>query len=400
MHMEIQLDQRNHQLPFHTELDRRPVYEWCTGDQLESTEKRTLPAPYENVPNIPLTHPRRLPPLQPHQSAARQDATQRAPFSHTQPPPLSTLPEQHLSKPIELQLLLNPISKDKTSASNRQHDGKGTGSSQITPLTETSSQPPVSVRENPLGDSLPSISHIYPLSQSPTTASLPPTSTRKKSLTAHTSLPPPHHTSPPSALQVTSTGEPQSFFSTSFTSGEKGFNAPTSVASGQGRYRTMTLETEQGTIQVPVDIQAASKESDAKRKRNATASIRFRQRRKEKEHETSTKISVLEAHVWELTEEKDFYQHWCEMLRGVILENNIFMPPPPTLSRHSRQASLGARLCQDNEASAPKQGKKRRTNAYAPTQAMPPMLSYIHTTAMPSKHTSTTTDASVSAMPS
>lgn len=83
MHMDIQLDQGNHQLPFHSELDQRPYNERWTVDQLESTEKRTLPATYENVPNIPLTHPRRLPPLQPDQSAAPQGAPQRAPFSHT-----------------------------------------------------------------------------------------------------------------------------------------------------------------------------------------------------------------------------------------------------------------------------------------------------------------------------
>ena len=423
--MEIQLDQRHHQTPSYSELNRRLSNKRWTVDQLKSTEKPTLPATYENVPDIPLTHPRRLPPLEPDQSAAPQDAPQRAPFSHTQPLPLSTLPEQHLSEPIKLKLLLNPKPDDSTSASSCQHDGKGTGSSQTTPLTATSSQPSVSKKENLL-----SISYISPPSQSPTTASpksrlyanshqhngketnsprtilmaatasLPSPSTRKNSLTAYITSPPLYHTSPPLALQATSTSEPQSV-STLFISGEKGFNAPTSVASGQGHYQTMTMKTEEGTIQVPVDVKAGSKISDEKRKRNASASSRFRKRRKVKEQETSNIISGLEAQIRELTKEKDFYQHGCETLQGVILQNNISMPPQPPSPRCRRQASLGVRLYQDNGASAPQQSKKRRTNAYAPSQAMLPMPSHIHTTTMPSKHISTTTtDASFSAMPS
>lgn len=163
----------------------------------------------------------------------------------------------------------------------------------------------------------------------------------------------------------------------------------------------MTIETGEGTIQVPVDLQTASKESDEKRKRNASASQRFRQRRKNKEQETSSQISRLEAQVRELAEDKGFYQHRCQVLQDVIQQNQIFMPPQPPSPRRRRQASLSVWLFQDNGASAPKQGKKRRTNAYTPPQAMPLMPSYIQITTMPSKHISTTTkDASVSAMPS
>ena len=45
----------------------------------------------------------------------------------------------------------------------------------------------------------------------------------------------------------------------------------------------MTLDTQQGPIQVPVDVTAASKVADEKRKRRATVAHRFRQRRVKKE---------------------------------------------------------------------------------------------------------------------
>ena len=59
----------------------------------------------------------------------------------------------------------------------------------------------------------------------------------------------------------------------------------------------MTVEAENGPVEVPINVQAASKVADEKRKRNATASYRFRQRRKERESETSQNISKLEDQI-------------------------------------------------------------------------------------------------------
>ncbi|KAL8869211.1 MAG: hypothetical protein Q9174_004439 [Haloplaca sp. 1 TL-2023] len=98
-------------------------------------------------------------------------------------------------------------------------------------------------------------------------------------------------------------------------------NGPVSSASataGQSSYQMMTLETDQGPIQVPVDVQAASKVADEKRKRNATASHRFRQRRKEKERETSNSIQQLQNQIKEVEEEREHYRKERDFFRGVV----------------------------------------------------------------------------------
>jgi hypothetical protein len=109
----------------------------------------------------------------------------------------------------------------------------------------------------------------------------------------------------------------------------KVFNVSTLKASGQSQCQMLTLETEQGLIQVPIDVQAASKVAGEKRKRYAIASRRFRQRRKEKEQETLK----LEAQVREMIEERDFRQ-------DVLLQNGI------PISSH---ASLAGPQFQDTE---------------------------------------------------
>ena len=73
----------------------------------------------------------------------------------------------------------------------------------------------------------------------------------------------------------------------------------------QPTYQMMTLDTENGPIQVPVDALAASKVADEKRKRNATASLRFRQRRKQKELESAQTIQKLEHRVYILCKMKN-----------------------------------------------------------------------------------------------
>jgi hypothetical protein len=138
---------------------------------------------------------------------------------------------------------------------------------------------------------------------------------------------------------------------------KEAFNAPTSKALGQSQCQMLTLETEQGPIQVPIDVQAASKVADEKRKRNATASHKFRKRRKDKEQETSNNISNIEAQVREMTKERDF-------LQDVLLQNGIPIPS---------HASLAGPQFQDTETSTQNQGRstRRRTGAYVPPQGLP-----------------------------
>ncbi|KAL9096001.1 MAG: hypothetical protein Q9163_006466, partial [Psora crenata] len=203
-----------------------------------------------------------------------------------------------------------------------------------------------------------------------------------------------HHprNSPPAGPPlVASTGQPQSFFSAPFPStragstmpqpafDKKAFDSPSPGGSVPSQYQMMTLETEQGPIQVPVDVQAASKVADEKRKRNATASHRFRQRRKEKEQETSNNIAKLEAQVREITEEKEHYQRERDFFQDVVLRNRIPIPPRPVSPWRKRQAASqgGGSRYQDAEpaaAAARNEGRntRRRTSTYVPPQGPAP----------------------------
>lgn len=188
------------------------------------------------------------------------------------------------------------------------------------------------------------------------------------------------HPGPPPAA---STGQPQSFFANPFSTGGhpsvlsqsglergKGFDLPTSSTTAQSQYQIMTLETEQGPIQVPVDVQAASKVADEKRKRNATASHRFRQRRKEKERETSENISKLEAQIRDMTEEKDHYQKERDFFQDFILRHRIPLPARPPSPRRRRHATMsGSSVSSFQESDQEERGgrqTRRRTSAYAP----------------------------------
>lgn len=71
-------------------------------------------------------------------------------------------------------------------------------------------------------------------------------------------------------------------------------NEPQESSIGSSGYQMITINTEDGPVQVPVDVKAASNVADEKRKRNASASARFRQRRHEREREASQRISELE----------------------------------------------------------------------------------------------------------
>ncbi|KAL9631008.1 MAG: hypothetical protein Q9204_004439, partial [Flavoplaca sp. TL-2023a] len=114
----------------------------------------------------------------------------------------------------------------------------------------------------------------------------------------------------------------------------------TSNSTTQSPYQMMTLDTDQGPIQVPVDVQAASKVADEKRKRNATASHRFRQRRKEKERETSQNIEKLESQIGQLAAEKDFYRQERDYFRSLVSRNpsQAHLTARPPSPRHLRAA--------------------------------------------------------------
>ena len=108
-------------------------------------------------------------------------------------------------------------------------------------------------------------------------------------------------------------------------------------------YQIMTLDTENGPINVPVDVQAASRVAESNRKRNATASFRFRQRRMEKERETSQMIANLKRKIKEISDQKsqlsarvasaidrgDFYRAERDCYRDILANHNITTSLPP-----------------------------------------------------------------------
>lgn len=195
-------------------------------------------------------------------------------------------------------------------------------------------------------------------------------------------------TAPASLPSTTATGQPQSFFSNPFPtarsastipqapfSSTKSFDVPTSSATAQSQYQMMTLETENGPIQVPVDVQAASKVADEKRKRNATASHRFRQRRKEKERETSESISKLEAQIREMAEEREFYQKERDYFQEMALRHRVPVGPRPPSPRRRRHATMGGSVTTEfpDGESTGRGGRqtRRRTTAYVPASGPP-----------------------------
>ena len=157
--------------------------------------------------------------------------------------------------------------------------------------------------------------------------------------------------------------------------------SPATSAMGQSTYHLMTLDTEQGPIQVPVDVQAASKVADEKRKRNATASHRFRQRRKEKERETSSNIAKLEHQVREMTEERDYYRSERDYFRSLSasIPSHVHVAPRPPSPRHVRQAQLAAggtfvsgQWHESEENNRGARNTRRRTSNYAPAPGLAP----------------------------
>lgn len=198
---------------------------------------------------------------------------------------------------------------------------------------------------------------------------------------------------PPAPHAVVATSQPSSFFAPHNGKGSTGSMAsrepkeafgPVASSMGHGAMQLMTLDTEQGPIQVPVDVTAASKVADEKRKRNATASHRFRQRRKEKERETSNNIAKLEHQIHELAKERDYYRLERDYFRNVAVSElgQIRLPPRPPSPRQSRLAQ------QTGDNGVPREGQwqgqeehsnhgrntRRRTSSYTPaTGVVPPV---------------------------
>jgi len=189
----------------------------------------------------------------------------------------------------------------------------------------------------------------------------------------------------PPAQPAVSTGQPQSFFTNPFNAGgpasstaQMAFDVPApSGGNGASTYQMMTLDTENGPIQVPVDVQAASKVADEKRKRNATASHRFRQRRKEKERETSSNIAKLEQQIRDVEEEKDFYRGERDYFRSLAsrIPGQSHLLPRPISPRQRRHASIGGTMAFDNNIQfqgsendnrSGGRNTRRRTSSYVP----------------------------------
>ena len=193
------------------------------------------------------------------------------------------------------------------------------------------------------------------------------------------------HTPPPPP----STGQPQSFFTAPFTApgpassmAQMGFDAASGSTAGGSTYQMMTLDTEQGPIQVPVDVQAASKVADEKRKRNATASHRFRQRRKEKERENSQNIAKLEDQIRQMEEEREHYRRERDYFREVAVRQpgQTHVLPRPLSPRQRRHPSTSGSMGYSSvQFEGPESGNRnggrntrRRTSAYvAPTGPTP-----------------------------
>ncbi|KAL8828729.1 MAG: hypothetical protein Q9170_006479 [Blastenia crenularia] len=196
-------------------------------------------------------------------------------------------------------------------------------------------------------------------------------------------------TPPPATQSTTPASQPSSaFFGAPYAAAGPvpslvhGFGNHGPNSTTQSPYRMMTMDTEQGPIQVPVDVQAASKVADEKRKRNATASHRFRQRRKEKERETSQNIAKLEKQINDMAEEREFYRLERDYFRGLACRNPgqahaPARPPSPRLQRPATSPADEEGIAGTHWHSGSEHGgqngrnTRRRLSSYIPPQDMP-----------------------------
>ena len=222
-----------------------------------------------------------------------------------------------------------------------------------------------------------------------------PPSQSNSPATSYSSYSHPSHPSPAPQYTTPTTQGPKSLYYSShgatggrasvgphITLGSDSSYGPVTSAVGQSTYQLMTLDTDQGPIQVPVDVQAASKMADEKRKRNAGASARFRQRRKEKEREASTTITKLETQIRDLSEERDYYRAERDYFRGIIYSTSaqaLVAPrvPSPRLRKSSQSSGgllRGETQWEQSEERGGQTGRntRRRINSFTPTYELPP----------------------------
>ena len=230
--------------------------------------------------------------------------------------------------------------------------------------TEVMSQAPTSQNDSP-STSYSSYSQLSHPSPAPQQYNLPPTQVSSST-----------HYGP----QVTTRGAgPDGHH---ITIGSEMSYGPVTSAVGQSTYQLMTLDTDQGPIQVPVDVQAASKMADEKRKRNAGASARFRQRRKEKERESSQTISKLESQIRDIGEEREYYRQERDYFRGLVYSTPAQAQVVPRLPSPRQRKQL----VQPEKPAPPVNGQwqqseerggqsgrntRRRISAYTPVYELP-----------------------------
>lgn len=281
---------------FHHSEDETPVSYGPTGVQYPSS------SPHDGEDrNLASLRARILPPIP---ISTSQDVLQRvlaAPNDPLRPSqPSSKQPDHRSPHPIGIQNLLSPVESE-------DHANAGSAPGSLG-FSEKTMGLPVSVKSYvsalPVTRSSPrrQLSKEAPYSQAQNCecpggvnpAPPQPVSQSDIPSTQYFSYSQVSRTEPTIAPPIASTGQTQLFLSNPFPSSgaasitpqmafdAKAFEVPTSSMTVQSQYQTMTLETEQGPIQVPLDVQAASKVADKKRKQSATASHRFRQRRKNK----------------------------------------------------------------------------------------------------------------------
>ena len=219
-------------------------------------------------------------------------------------------------------------------------------------------------------------------SQAPASQSDSPSSFSSYSQLSRTSPAPPSNVSATQPLtylgsSYTAPGETSTL--PQITLGPNSSYGPVPSTMGQNTYQLMTMDTDQGPIQVPIDTQAASKMADEKRKRNAKASSRFRQRRKEKEKETSQNIAKLEHQIRDIAEEREFYRLERDYFRGVAysVPSQVRIGPRPPSPRQRRLAQLanvslgGAQWQAQEDRGGHGRNTRRRTDAYTTAHSLP-----------------------------
>ena len=294
------------------------------------------------------------------------------------PSPPSQQPDQRNSRPIGIETLLNPLKGE-----NHVNAGSAPGS-----LSEKTTGPPSSTKS-----CVPALPLARPpprrqLSQEPAHSqaqnceregginpSSPQLAFQSDSpSTQDSAYGQVSHAEPTMAPPIAFSSQPRSSFPSS---------GPASTISQvafdtEAQHKMITLDTENGLLQVPINVQTTSKVADEKRKRNATASHRFRQRRKEKDRGASEEISKLEQRVRETEEERDFYRRERGYFRDVATRTSSHAALLPRLlsPRQRRHISLGRPIGYSNSQSQdPESGGRNggrdtelRTSANVPPQ--------------------------------